>query len=333
MSLSNRLINTNAGGGASAFGVISWLGNGSATRSISGLNFTPSFVIIYANNGTTSFFDRRGGVGKYYPFGKSGYLLASYPDTLKSFDDGGITVGNNSRTNSNNINYVAWCWDAGQTQASNTDGNTQAAVYSNPEGGVSVGTYDGNASLTFPTVGHGLGVSPNMIMVKNDYSFYGRIWHSGMNNNNALGQVMPLQFDSLMTNANELTWGDVYPTTTVFAPKGSAINEVYKSGYSYRFWSFAQVENLSHFGRFLGTFGEIQVNLPFQPDFVMIKSTNEAARSWQIVDSVRGNNVIAIFGEAEAAASKFELNENGFVVNNNRTSGNKEYIYVAYKIN
>jgi hypothetical protein len=66
--------------------------------------------------------------------------------------------------NTNTYTYVAWCWDAGGTGSSNTDGSITSTVSANPSAGFSIVSYTGTGLM--PTVGHGLGVAPAMIIVK-----------------------------------------------------------------------------------------------------------------------------------------------------------------------
>jgi hypothetical protein len=63
--------------------------------------------------------------------------------------------------------YVAWCWDAGDSTVSNTDGSITSSVRANPAYGFSIVSYTGN-STDGATVGHGLGAAPNMIIVKTE---------------------------------------------------------------------------------------------------------------------------------------------------------------------
>ena len=50
----------------------------------------------------------------------------------------------NGNGNYNNRTYVAWCWKAGGTAVSNTDGSITSSVSANAAYGLSVGTYTGH---------------------------------------------------------------------------------------------------------------------------------------------------------------------------------------------
>ena len=60
---------------------------------------------------------------------------------------------------------VAWCWKAGGTAVSNTDGSITSSVSANPNGGFSIVSYTGTGANA--TVGHGLGKAPDLIIIKN----------------------------------------------------------------------------------------------------------------------------------------------------------------------
>ena len=75
----------------------------------------------------------------------------------------GFTVGANNGTNESSQTYVAWQWKAnGGIASSNTDGSITSTVQTNTTAGFSIVTYTGNATGG-ATIGHGLGVKPDMI--------------------------------------------------------------------------------------------------------------------------------------------------------------------------
>ena len=79
-----------------------------------------------------------------------------------AFNSNGFTVGSDAGGNKSE-NYVAWCWDAGDTTVANTDGTIASQVRSN--GNFSVVKYSG-ASITNATVGHGLSSAPKFLIQK-----------------------------------------------------------------------------------------------------------------------------------------------------------------------
>ena len=86
--------------------------------------------------------------------------------TIISLDADGFTVhGSGNDTNDLNETYAAWNWKAGGTAVSNTDGSITSQVSANTDAGFSIVSYTGTGALA--TVGHSLGVKPDMFIVKN----------------------------------------------------------------------------------------------------------------------------------------------------------------------
>lgn len=343
----SKMIGTNSAGilpPEPSFGVLTWSGNGANNRTISGLNFTPSLVIISRDDiyGTTLYSKSFSTANAGIQWGSRGAQTAN--NYFAGYVDGGIIVGSAGTApgtlgnNSNGVQYVAWCWDAGHTSLPNTDGNVTNNLYSNPNAGISTGLYNSSAGGT-PTIGHGLNSAPSLVFIKtadvSTTATYGHFWHSGLNRGDS--SLYAISWRDNLTEqtgggANYLTYPDNIPTDSVFYPKPNQL-AVYQGTTNYMNFSFSQIENFSHFGHFVRTASEIQVDLPFQPDFVMIKSTEDASRDWTVVDSVRGNNVLLSPFSTPLNQSKFELNANGFVVDSNVTSANINYIYLAFRIN
>jgi hypothetical protein len=69
-----------------------------------------------------------------------------------------------TRLNDSGGTYVAWNWNAGGSNATNTDGTITSTVRANPTAGFSIVSYTGTGSAA--TVGHGLGAAPAMIITK-----------------------------------------------------------------------------------------------------------------------------------------------------------------------
>jgi len=145
-----------------------YTGNGS-TQTISGLGFSPDFVWIKdrsQGNGHGLFDVIRGATKGLFSNLTNAEITAS--NSLTSFDSTGFSTGSGGTTFSTNINgnsYVGWCWDAGSSTVTNNVGSITSSVRANASAGFSIVTYTGTGSGA--TVGHGLGVAPAFIVVKN----------------------------------------------------------------------------------------------------------------------------------------------------------------------
>ena len=173
----------------SHFDVVTYTGNGAASgHQITGLEFQPDFVWI-KNRGSTydhMLYDSIRGVGKYI---ESNQTDAEATGThMDGFLSNGFSVGNGSssnRTNYNGNTYVGWCWKAGGTAVSNSDGTITSSVSANTDAGFSIVSYTGTGSDG--TVGHGLGAVPDCIILKNrDRAVEGLVKHTMM----ASGKIM-----------------------------------------------------------------------------------------------------------------------------------------------
>ena len=91
----------------------------------------------------------------------------SNSNRLSSFDSNGFSIGTSGGDdgiNANGSGYLAWCWDAGSSTVTNNDGTISSQVRANPTAGFSIVSYNGSGSNA--TIGHGLGVTPKRILLK-----------------------------------------------------------------------------------------------------------------------------------------------------------------------
>jgi hypothetical protein len=87
-------------------------------------------------------------------------------DDFRSFDSDGFTVGDSSNYFVNSIGdtHVAWCWKAGGTAVSNTDGTLTSSVSANQDAGFSIVSYTGTGANANSWAW--IGVAPKLIIVK-----------------------------------------------------------------------------------------------------------------------------------------------------------------------
>ena len=159
------------------FNVVTYTGNG-GTQSITGVGFQPDFV--WAKLRTTSSYHRLHDVVR----GSDNTLASNVSDAesigngIVSFDSDGFTMDSNTNINQS-YPYVAWCWKAGGTAVTNTDGAITSQVSANVDAGFSIVSYTGTGSTA--TVGHGLSSAPDMIIFKgrNAVTNWG-VYHSSL---------------------------------------------------------------------------------------------------------------------------------------------------------
>jgi hypothetical protein len=263
-----------------------WTGNNTA-RTISGLNFSPDLVWI-KNRSTaqshTLYDTIRGATKALIPNGTDSELTLT--NFLTAFTSDGFSIGTDNNPNGSGNGVVGWTWDAGTSTVTNTAGSITSQVRANPSAGFSVVTYTGSGS-TASTVGHGLGVTPGMVILKNrtGTGYQWRVWHSyfGVSGTKTL---------LLSDTSGEITGStDGYITgltSTVFG-FGGGTTSVNASSIDYVAYCWAPVSGYSSFGSYVGNGSSSDgpfVYTGHKSRWLMIKKSSNAG-SWIIWDSVR----------------------------------------------
>ena len=302
--------------GSQYFNTVLYTGNGiGSSQAVTGVGFQPDLVWIKARSfaGAHKLVDAVRGADKFLESSSTG---AESTTAFNSFDSDGFTITGSSGFNNGTETFVAWAWDAGGNGSSNTDGTITSTVSANPSAGFSIVSYAGNNSAS-ATVGHGLGVSPGLVIVK-DRSTSDYVW---MVKFAALGGNI-LQLDGTgAANAPSTysvgTIGTLNSTTFGFTTNNT-LQAVNGTGQNYIAYCFAEVESYSKFGKYAGnssTDGTF-VYTGFRPAFVMCKNTQGG--SWFMHDTTRmpynpaPNELLANSSLAEGSSYPLDILSNGF---------------------
>jgi hypothetical protein len=259
---------------------------------------------------------------------------------LKSFDSNGFTLGIDSLTNSNGNTLVSWGWKAnGGTTSSNTSGTITSTVQANTTAGFSIVTYTGNGS-TGQTIGHGLGVTPDMMIVKNRSGLYNwAVYHKDSNSSpeDYYAQLNTTNAFSLATDI----FGGSAATSTVIGVKN--FNETNASGSNYVAYCFASKQGYSKFGKYVGN-GDANgpfVYTGFKPAFLMIKRSSSTS-NWSMFDNARGtynSNTPELQANTSSAENsvtgRIDLLSNGFKMTTSifPNDSGVTFIYMAFAEN
>jgi hypothetical protein len=271
--------------GSDYFDTTLYTGNGS-TQSITGLNFSPDLVWIKNRAAADShkLTDTVRGATEELESDTTA-AEATNADGLTAFNSDGFDLGADAEYNTNTETYVAWAWDAGSSTVSNTDGSITSQVRANPSAGFSIVSYTGTKANA--TIGHGLGVAPEMIIVKClDTARNWVVGHQGIASDPWTDYLL---LNSTAAKADlDTIWNDTAPTSTVFTV-GSA-NGI-NSQEAHVAYCFAPVEGYSAFGSYTGngsTDGPF-VYTGFRPRWVLIKcsTTGGSNFDWFIYDAAR----------------------------------------------
>lgn len=280
--------------GAAYMAATLYTGNGGTLSVTNSGSFQPDFVWMKSrsNNYSNTLYDSVRGTGT---------ATALYSDTtnaegadttlqnLTSFNANGFSLGTTSGTNiinTNGASLVAWQWKAGGTSVSNTSGTITSSVSANTTSGFSVVIYTGTGANA--TVGHGLGVAPSMIIIKqrSTASVNGNwaVYHQ------SLGNTGYLALNTTSAVSNDIGyWNNTSPTSNVFSVGTFEVTN--RSTATYVAYCWAPIAGYSAFGSYTGngsTDGPF-IYTGFRPAFIMIKSssTGGAGYDWFIQDTSR----------------------------------------------
>ena len=314
-----------------------------------GMAFQPDWVWIKdrsADYQHQAYDSVRGATQKILP---SSNIAESTDSTgLTAFDSNGFTISTNVGINTNNNDYVAWCWKAADTTttiSAGTVGNTIASdVRANQDAGFSIGTYTGNGTAG-ATVGHGLSSTPELIIVKLRSGLPPKAWTVYAE---PLGNTKYLYLNSLNDAGTYNFWNDTSPTDSVFSV--SSDTNVNSSSGNYVFYAFHSVDGYQRVGSYTGDSSTNRIiyttddgtstgNGGFQPRWVMIKAYESSftGTNWRIYDILRGDDLYlrANGDNTETSQSSFEFDSsvtNGFRITDNRgdlnQSGDK-FLFLA----
>jgi len=269
------------------FAPVTYTGNSASGRSITGVGFQPDLIWNKQRNGTTghNLTDSVRGVTKSVAsHNTNAEFTQSY---YTSFDSDGWTF-NNTGINTSGETFVSWCFKAGGTAVSNTDGTITSQVSANQDAGFSIVKYTGNG-VSNATIGHGLSSAPEFVIIKstsnahNWFSYHkdSRIGQSG----NPEDGYMLLNTTSNDNPANSpLMFNSVAPSSTVL--NLASYTEVNGSSKQFISYCFHSVSGYQKVGSYTGNTSGVTVTTGFKPRFLMIKRTDSTG-NWFIYDSVR----------------------------------------------
>jgi hypothetical protein len=325
--------------GSTAFEVITYQGNGgtqtlpntdSTTSPQDPLKFSPD--LMWIKNRSSAYhhalYDTIRGATKMLSSSETAAEI-TYSSVTSQTADFEIS-GAESRVNENNLTYVAWTWDAGSSTVSNTDGSITSSVRANPSAGFSIVGYTGAGSAA--TVGHGLGVTPSLVICKDRTAADAwMVWFTGFTSN----EYMYLN-STAAKGSYSGTWGST-PTSTVFGVSDQSMNQ---SGNNFIAYCFAPVESYSAFGSYTGNGSNDGpfVYTGFRPKFLLFKSAT-IAEQWNIRDAGRdtynpaGSRLFPNLSNAESTSNNIDLLSNGFKVRGNSNQENasgETYIWAAF---
>ena len=311
------------------FNTITYTGNGSATRTITGAGFQPDLIINKDRGASNAHFVWDAVRGNNMALQTNDTVVDS--NVTSDFGSGGMGsaasdgfnivsgTSNSSNVNNSGNNFVAWCWKANGSGSSNTEGNTDTTISANTTSGFSI--IDGCDSLNDDdTFGHGLESAPNMVWLKrlDDVSGW-RVFYTGITS----GSTLALNGTGAVASDNDCIKS---VSSTLVTIKGSGTGGSEGSGQNVAY-AWHSVQGFSKIGTYStnNNADGPYIFTGFSPAFVMLKVVAGNTGGWDIWDNKRGFNpneevLQANANSAEASNDAIDLLSNGFKIRN--TSGN-----------
>jgi len=321
----------------------------SGTYDLTGLNFKPDFVWEKVRSVSGDHYLQNSSLTGKKMLKSNSSAAENTDGNIESYLSNGIQINRQYDWNSSRT-LVDWFWKAnGGTTSSNTDGSITTTVQANTTAGFSIVTYTGNATDN-ATIGHGLGATPEWVMIKNRASSIDwAIGHKSIFGNNAenlrfttgaaasAGDAAGSHFSRNAPSSTVITLGDGgdgdFSTDTNRAETHVA-------------YCFTSIKGYSKFGSYKGniTSGDdgTFVYTGFKPAWIMVKSSSNSGQEWVIFDNKRDtfNQMDAwLYANANTAedstgdARDVDFLSNGFKFRNagGPTSySGRTYIYMAF---
>ena len=259
---------------------------------------------------------------------------------VTSFNTDGFSIGTRTDINQSGT-YAAWQWKANGSGSANTAGSINTtATSANTTAGFSISTYSGN-NTSGATIGHGLGVKPNVIIIKlrSGNGGYWITYHDKVSSAPETDYVALNSTDAVADS--NVFWNDTAPTSTLI----TLGNDGWVNGSSttHVCYAFAEKTGYSKFGSYKGN-GNANgtfIYLGFKPALVILKgaSGSGSTENWSMYDNKRtgfnvDNNVLyPNANSAEGTSDDIDLLSNGFKIR--RATGLLNdtavtYIYMAF---
>ena len=310
-----------------------------ATRTKTGLYFQPDLAWFKGRSGATdhALYDSVRGVENRLESNNTDVEVTGDTTGLTAFTSDGYTTGLLAQLNTNAATYAAWLFKAGGTAASNTSGTITSSVSAGVAQGISVLTYTGTGANA--TVGHGIGVAPKMVIVKERTNDAGD-WYVYHASNTAAPETDYLLLNSTAATADlDTIWNDTAPSSTVFSI--GTHDDVNGSTDTYVAYCFTDVAGFSAFGSYVGN-GSADgpfIYTGFDVAFLLVKCST-AVDDWRVYDrtrpgyNVQGGTLLADTAGAETTTAEIDFVSNGFKARITTTpNAAQTYVYAAFAKN
>lgn len=318
------------------FNTVTYTGTGS-TNAITSVGFQPDLIWIKNRDTTDShaIVDSVRGITSPAPYIASDRTDAQATSTNMptSVQSNGFTItGGGGRTNTSGEDYVAWCFNAGGNEVTNTDGTVDSTVRANNDLGFSIVKYNGLSTAV--TAGHGLDSPPDMVICKPLATGAWAVWHKDMASDLDKNYI-PLTTGAVTANASSLWNYSNWGATKI----GSSNPLMFGTNNDIVAYCFTSKRGVSKVGSYIGngtTSNKIYTG--FEPAFLMFKGTDQAS-DWIILDNKRDtSNPNSARLDANSNGAEYtgenlvDFNRDGFTLvtsSASKNGSNNNFIYYA----
>ena len=246
-----------------------------ATQAITnGINLSSDGGMVWTKNrdGTDepTIMDTVTGTGFYGNTNSNNQYGGTSNAYITAFNTNGYTLGAANQLNRSGNSFVSWTWK-------------KAANF------FDVVSYTGNGTNN-RAISHSLGEEPGMIIVKRTGSNgnWG-VYHRG------IGNSLGLRLDSTgVSGAMSINNETINSSSFGVSTGGYALDN--NNGDDYIAYLFGHNSSTVHCGTYTNSSSGVEVNLGFQPQWMMFKRT-DATSNWSIVDVTRGITEVTTAGD------------------------------------
>ena len=260
------------------FNVVLYTGNSTADRQIT-LGFQPDMAWAKSRTNTENH--------ALFDSVRGGYRIMPDQDNAQDSNAGvtawnstGYVIGSSDSFNSNSQDFVNWAWKMGTTSGLSGGTITPSGYSFSTTAGQSVIAWTGTGSAG--TIPHGLGKTPDMIIVKETSHTTNWAVYSTL-----VGKSGFLKLNTTAAEEGGTTnWNSTLPTASLFSVGGGG--QTNTSGRTYVAYCFANIPGYSKSGYFVGNSNSDGpfFYTGFRPAFILAKNTNSST-DWMILDDKR----------------------------------------------
>ena len=330
-----------AGGGLDIDDVFStylYEGNGSTQTITNGIDLDGEGGLVWIknreNDNNNSLIDSERGVNSFLQSDTAVAAYTGITNSVLSLNSNGFTLGQDDQdwVNKNTQDHVSWTF-------------RKAPKF------FTCLTYTGTGSAQ--SISHDLGSAPGMVIVKRtDASYNWECWHSGLTDMTKYIRLNSTEAERDEDDFSINLWNQTAPTDTSFTVGTWA--GVNTSGATYVAYLFAHNDGDGEFGpdgdqdiikcgSYTGNGSDDgpEIDLGFEPQWILVKSVDQANKHWLLADAMREWTASGQFkrlrphrSDAEDTENNFRPTATGFKLTATGSDANTSggtYIYMAIR--